>query len=168
MSLIKSYSNRKVVKEYQLPSIFLAGPTNRDHITEWRIEACKILEDNGFGGVVYIPEYLNETFDNTRITEQCLWEREAFEYADCLLFWIPRSIKDDMPAFTTNVEFGTYLQRKPSQMVYGYPMEADKMRYLDWLYQYEKGPDANIYHSLTCAVEKAQEVAEWVKMQSNF
>lgn len=161
MGLIKSYSNKPVIKDNRLPSIFLAGPTNRDGITEWRIEACKYLNKYGFGGIVYIPEYYEEVFDNTRIEEQCLWERSALDYADCILFWIPRDLKNDMPAFTTNVEFGTYLQKKPEQLVYGYPMESDKMRYLDWLYQFEKGPDVNIYHSLHQAVSMAQDVAEW-------
>ncbi len=161
MSLIKSYSNKPVIKDCRLPSIFLAGPTNRNGITEWRIEACKYLNDNGFGGVVYIPEYDGDTFDNTRIEEQCLWERSALEYADCILFWIPRDLKNDMPAFTTNVEFGTYTQMKPQQIVYGHPLYANKMRYLDWLYQYEKGPDVNIYNSLEEAVFMAQNVAEW-------
>lgn len=161
MGIIKNYSN-EVVNEDDFPKIFLAGPTNRNGITQWRVDACNILDRLGFGGIVYIPEYLNETFDPKRYVEQCLWERETLEIADCILFWIPRNIRLEMPAYTTNIEFGTYLQRKPEQIVYGYPVGAEKMKYLDWLYKYEKGPEAVIHNDLEEALNSSIAVAEWI------
>ena len=51
-----NYSDQEVITGQK--SIFLAGPTPRDpKIESWRIDACKILEENGFDGVVYVPEY---------------------------------------------------------------------------------------------------------------
>lgn len=161
MSIIKSYSNQPIIIDSDLPSIFLAGPTNRGGNTKWRIDACNYLNKIGFGGIVYIPEYLNEKFDNSKIEKQCLWERKGLDLCDCILFWIPRSIEGGMPAFTTNIEFGTYMQMKPESVVYGRPPEAEKMTYLDWLYCYEKGPDANIHSNFKSAVNTAAEVAEW-------
>lgn len=161
MSIIKSYSNQQIIMDSDLPSIFLAGPTKRNGITKWRVEACEYLNQIGFGGIVYIPEYFNSNFDNSKIEEQCLWERAGLDFCDCILFWIPRNLEEGMPAFTTNVEFGTYMQMKPERVVYGRPSDAQKMRYLDWLYCYEKGPDANIHSDFKSAVNTAAEVAEW-------
>lgn len=54
--MVKNYSDQEVLKGEK--SIFLAGPTPRENNdVSWRVEACKILEDNGFDGIVYIPEY---------------------------------------------------------------------------------------------------------------
>ena len=47
-----------------------------------------------------------------------------------------------MPAFTTNVEFGRYIGS--GRVVYGRPDNAEKCRYLDWLYQDVTG---NKYHN---------------------
>ena len=55
------------------------------------------------------------------------------------MFWIPRSLPD-MPAFTTNVEFGYWLHS--GKVIYGRPDDATKIKYLDWLYKedYNKIP----------------------------
>ena len=54
--MIINYSDQEVIKEQK--SIFLAGPTPRDvKILSWRIAAFKFLEENGFDGLVYVPEY---------------------------------------------------------------------------------------------------------------
>ena len=68
-----------------------------------------------------------------------MWEREALTEATVILFWIPRSLPD-MPAFTTNVEFGYWLHS--GKVIYGRPDDATKIKYLDWLYKedYNKTP----------------------------
>lgn len=119
--------------------IFLAGPTRRNSSFDksWRFNACKILEDLGFEGIVYVPEFSKNSqfnYDN-----QVLWERKALENSTKILFWIPRDMKDGMPALTTNVEFGMWLARNPEKIILSYPDNAEKNTYLEWLYNYETG-----------------------------
>lgn len=130
--MIINYSDQKVLKGEK--SIFLAGPTPRTtNIKSWRKEACEKLEELGFDGIVYVPEYSTwETRGN--YLDQTLWEREALTEAKVILFWIPRSLPD-MPAFTTNVEFGYWLHS--NKVIYGRPDNAEKIRYLDWLYEFD-------------------------------
>lgn len=139
--MIINYSNQKVVKGKK--SIFFAGPTpRRKDVISWRIEAIEKIEKLGFDGVVYIPEYegLQSKED---YTEQALWEREALTEATVIMFWVPRK-SPDMPAFTTNVEFGYWLHT--GKAIYGRPDDAEKIKYLDWLYEldYNKVPINNL------------------------
>ena len=54
--MIINYSDQEVIKGKK--SIFLGGPTPREeNVASWRTEACKILEEMQFDGVVYVPEY---------------------------------------------------------------------------------------------------------------
>jgi hypothetical protein len=46
-------------------------------------------------------------------------------------FWVPRNLKD-MPGFTTNVEFGLFVDSSFQVVFLGYPKNAEKMRYLQW------------------------------------
>lgn len=158
-NLILNFSNEEL--QVGKPSIFLAGPTKRNgNVKEsWRKDAWTYLKKKKFYGIVYIPEYINEPFNKNLIEKQCLWERQALENASCILFWIPRDIKNDMPAFTTNVEFGTYLQRKPNQIVYARPDNADKMIYLDWLWNFEQKKKQPIYNSLEEGLDAAISIA---------
>lgn len=43
-----------------------------------------------------------------------------------------------MPAFTTNVEFGLWLEKKKNLIV-GWPPEAEKVKYLAWLLKKKRG-----------------------------
>ena len=96
--MIINYSDQEVIKNQK--SIFLAGPTPRDeNIKSWRNEACQILKDNGFDGVVYVPEY-STGLPKKDYTDQVQWEREAMSYASVIAVWLPRT--SDMLALTTN------------------------------------------------------------------
>lgn len=141
-----NFSDEKVILTTN--SIFLAGPTLRNSTFDksWRKEAVEILERLGFDGVVYIPEYGKGVFDEAKREEQALWERKALACAGAIVFWVPRELKTK-PAFTTNVEFGTYMQMKPLNVSLGYPEDACKMWYLKWLYNYEL-PEAQVFHTL--------------------
>ena len=135
--MIRNYSDEIVIKGKK--SIFLAGPTPRDENTiSWRIDVCDRLEKLGFDGVVYNPEYSSWKPKSSDI-DQAEWEREALTEATVILFWIPRDLKD-MPAFTTNVEFGYWLHT--GKIIYGRPDNSVKNKYLDWLYKtdYNKEP----------------------------
>lgn len=130
--MIINFSNEEVKQGEK--SIFLAGPTPRDErIESWRKLAIKKLEELGYDGIVYIPEY-STWISRGDYNNQVLWERKALESADVILFWIPRELPD-MAGFTTNVEFGYWLHSK--KVIYGRPNNAPKTKYLDWLYEYD-------------------------------
>ena len=135
--MIVNYSDEKIIKGEK--SIFLAGPTPRDKDTiSWRVDAVKILEKLGFDGVVYVPEY-STWKPKTDYVDQAMWERIGLSNATIIAFWIPRHLPD-MPALTTNVEFGYWLHS--GKVIYGRPNDAEKIKYLDWLYKldYNKDP----------------------------
>lgn len=130
-------------------SIFLAGPTPRDaRVPSWRPAALEQLEAMGFEGTVYVPESANwQAHDN--YTGQVHWEWEALNLATVVVFWVPRDLQD-MPAFTTNVEFGNLAHS--GKLVLGYPNGAPKMSYLDALATRFGVP---VYASLTATLEAA-------------
>lgn len=128
-----NYSNEPVFIDEKLPSIFLAGPTPRStSVKSWRDEAVDILKKMGFYGIIYVPEQSFNDLDFD-YTKQVLWERQAMEAADTIVFWIPRSL--ELPGFTTNVEFGFWIGKHPEKVVYGRPQYSEKNRYLDFLYK---------------------------------
>lgn len=120
-------------------SVFLAGPTPRDVDTpSWRPDAIKILEKYSYTGTVYVPEHKYplehlspEAFDEAYL-KQVEWEYSALNRAQYIVFWIPRKLTN-MPAFTTNVEFGAYAHE--TNTLYGRPDNSEKNRYLDWYYK---------------------------------
>lgn len=150
--MIINYSDQEVIKGEK--SIFLAGPTPRgENIISWRTDACEILKQFGFDGVVYVPEY-STWKPKEDYVDQAMWERIALINATVILFWIPRKLPD-MAAFTTNVEFGYWLHS--GKVIYGRPNDASKIKYLDWLYKldYDKDPYENLQLLLESSIELA-------------
>jgi hypothetical protein len=128
--MIINYSNEPAAKDPF--SIFLAGPTPRKkEVPSWRPDALKVLEILDFQGTVYIPEYRDGFHEGYDYIAQVEWEYKCLENAGVICFWIPRKLPD-MPAFTTNVEFGRYIGK--GNAFYGRPDWAEKKGYLDWLY----------------------------------
>ena len=155
--MIRNYSDEIIIKGKK--SIFLAGPTPRDENTiSWRIDVCDRLEKLGFDGVVYNPEYSSWKPKSSYI-DQAEWEREALTEATVILFWIPRDLKD-MPAFTTNVEFGYWLHT--GKIIYGRPDNSVKNKYLDWLYKvdYNKEPFNDLDELLKESIMMVDELYE--------
>ena len=153
--MIINYSDQEVIKNQK--SIFIAGPTPRNgNVESWRTEACRKLEKLGFNGVVYVPEY-STWKPKEDYVDQAMWERIALTEATVILFWIPRELPD-MPAFTTNVEFGYWLHS--GKVIYGHPDNAKKVKYLDWLYKvdYNKEPFSNIDELLKESINLANEL----------
>lgn len=153
--MVINYSDQEVIKGEK--SIFLAGPTPRsEKVKSWRGEACKRLEELGFEGVVYVPEYSTWS-PKMDYLDQVSWEREALTEATTILFWIPRSFPD-MPALTTNVEFGYWMHS--GKIIYGRPDDAEKIKYLDWLYEGDYGmkPVNNLDELLEKAISLADEL----------
>ena len=153
--MIINYSDQEVIKGQK--SIFLAGPTPRgENVKSWRTDACKMLEQLGFDGLVYVPEY-STWKPKADYVDQAMWEREALSNATVIAFWIPRSLPD-MPALSTNVEFGYWLHT--GKVVYGRPDDAKKIKYLDWLYEVDMNnkPVNNLKDLLINSVELANEI----------
>lgn len=108
-------------------SIFAAGPTPRGNTgTGWRNALIAELEQQGYDGVLFIPEPRDGDFPEN-YDDQIEWETKHLNLADIILFWIPRDLAT-MPAFTTNVEYGTWLSS--GKVVLGAPPEAPKNTYL--------------------------------------
>lgn len=135
---LKKSSGMKVVYALQefpetwSKAIFLAGPTPRaeNPVPSWRVEALELLRSMGYDGVVFVPETedgkWSHNYDN-----QIEWETRGLSTADVIVFWVPRDLKT-MPAFTTNVEFGRWVDSR-YKVVLGHPKDAPKNRFLDAL-----------------------------------
>jgi hypothetical protein len=119
------------VKKAPPLSVFLAGPTDRTVLrTAWRVEALDHLEKYEFHGTVYIPEWSIEprkTLDYGYIVD---WETHFLNKCTNIIFWIPRT--EDLPGFTTNVEFGIHYMK--SKIWVGSPPDAQRIRYLKYIY----------------------------------
>jgi len=156
VKVIKPDSNPVPIRG-KLPSIFLVGPTPRDSGTpSWRPEALEILERLRFHGIVFVPE--RSSWNGFNYLDQVEWENEALYDASnmgCIAAWVPREL-EKMPAFTTNVEFGRFVDC--GRFVYGRPDGAPKTGYLDWLYQKETGwaPCTSLEALMEFAVEVAR------------
>lgn len=126
------YSGEKI--ENCAKSIFLAGPVPRDKsVKSWRDEALQYLEKHHFSGIIFNPEC--RVFDNIEGNYDYMeWDKKAIESCTAILMWIPRNMKD-MPALTSNIEFGLYLHS--GKLFYGRPDESPFNTYLDWLYKRE-------------------------------
>ncbi len=121
-------------------SIFLAGPTPRSKdVRSWRPEAIRLLEKNGYDGVIFSPEDRSGKWKGSYI-DQVEWEEKCLNMADCIAFWLPREI-DTMPAFTTNIEWGVWMDS--GKVVFGAPNNAVKVRYQKYYAKKLKIPTAN-------------------------
>jgi len=136
-------------------SVFLAGPTPRSNLVKgWRSNALEIFEKNlSCDATILVPERSDKTYKNNYY-DQVEWEDKGLNNVGCIMFWVPRKM-DGMPALTTNVEFGRFLEKRPGNTVYGRPDDAESVRYLDWLYGKIKGDAAKsmIFNNLDKMVE---------------
>jgi len=132
----------EVPNDTKAPSIFLAGPSPRDPIhPNWRPEALNILTGLMFAGTIFIPlPRSGQWLPNYEA--QVDWELAYLHAATVLAFWIPRDLKM-LPGFTTNVEFGIYVNS--GKIVLGFPLDAPKMRYLAHVARIHNVP---VYHTL--------------------
>jgi len=116
-------------------SLFLAGPSPRKpEDPDWRGRALEFLEHLGYDGVVYVPLPRDGEWPASYV-DQVAWERRYLDIADSIAFWVPRDL-ERLPGFTTNVEFGMYLDS--GRIVLGHPEGAPKTRYLDYHIQARK------------------------------
>lgn len=112
--------------------IFLAGPTKRrkkpsKKFTKWRRKAIKLLEKQGFNGVVVVPEpFLGDH------AKQVAWEQLWLGRATKIVFWVARDYKNGAFATVTNLEFGQWVDKGPKKVAYGRPDKADSISTNDW------------------------------------
>lgn len=111
-------------------SIFLAGPSPRDQkVVSWRYEALRLLQALGFEGHVYVPEPRNGdwgSLDPSQKNSQIVWEEQALNRSDVIVFWVPRDMKK-LPGLTTNDEWGVW--KDSGKVVWGSPIEAPHTNY---------------------------------------
>jgi 8-oxo-dGTP pyrophosphatase MutT (NUDIX family) len=109
-------------------ALFLAGPTPRvPEVPSWRPEAIDMVRRRWSGGrlVVFSPEPVDGVVPD--YDGQIGWEEAGLHLADRIVFWVPRELST-MPAFTTNVEWGTW--HRSGKAVFGAPPQAPRNRYL--------------------------------------
>ena len=128
MNIIYSSQYKDIIR----PAIFLAGCSPRDdQILTWRKEVINILGRTGFTGSIISPQpELNQWSDYNSVVE---WEDEYLKIADLIVFWIPRSMKNQIYGLTSNVEFGMYLNS--GKILYGRPPDSEHNCYLDYWYK---------------------------------
>ncbi len=139
-------------------AVFLAGPTPRSpDVPSWRPEALALLAEAGFRGVVFVPETASGD-RSPDYDDQVEWERQGLNFADRILFWVPRDL-ERMPALTTNVEFGRWCTS--GKVVLGFPRSAPKNKYLQWLAGVEGVPVSHtLRETITAALEGSTDAAE--------
>jgi len=124
-------------------SIFLAGCTARPgQSLFWRNDIVEIFEKLGYNDTLILPEPENGIwYPYDSVLE---WENYYLKSSDVILFWIPRSIDDNIYGFTSNIEFGRYLDS--GKIVYGRPVVSDQNKYLDYWYEkvYNLKPESNL------------------------
>lgn len=150
----------------------------------WRASALAILHGFDYDGIVFVPESSNYVWSEVDAwcdvshfgaweetdwipdydcphepaifdyMKQVEWEKWGLSNATKVVFWIPRSIKGKMPGFTTNIEFGRYIDS--GRVLYGRPDWAEHIRYIDWLYNDVTGkePFNNMNELLLQAVQE--------------
>ena len=125
--------------EFNKKSIFLCGTMPRDNETDWRKQVIDALEDYGYDGVVYNPDYSNiDISRRLSYSDQILWEINAMKSSAIVCFWIDREMPKH-PGLTTNVEFGYWV--RSSKVIYGRPHNDEKCFYLDYVYRLEQNKE---------------------------
>ena len=144
---------------YDLASVFLAGPTvrgNQTHLKSWRPYAIKEFSERDFEGNLIIPEFSSRTESDQYRYDIPLWEFEGLIKCDVIMFWIPRT--PELIGLTTNHELGYWTARDRNKVVYGRPKEAYRMSYLDIMWvedcknRFNRNHDAPIHTTLAKTV----------------
>ena len=160
--------------DYNLPSIFLAGPTVRGHqphLKSWRPDAVALLRAKGFTGNVIIPEFSVKTESDKYRYDIPEWEFEGLQKSHIILVWLPRT--KELIGLTTNWEHGYWVARDRFKMVYGRPDDAYRVQYLDIMWaadarnRQEQDPEhkyiaAPIYNTLEKTVDAALNQYCWL------
>jgi len=131
-------------------SIFLAGPSPRGKDDyNWREKALNYMREKNFSGDAYVPLPRDGNW-LADYDAQVDWELKYLNKAKIIAFWMPRDLIY-LPGFTSNVEFGMFL--KSGKIVLGYPVNAERMRYLHYVANINNIPVFNTMEkTLDCAM----------------
>lgn len=160
MTIIR-YEDKIEEIDQSKPIVFLTGPTVRGHQTHlgpsWRLEAIELFREKGFDGTLILPEFSNKFESDKGRYDLPPWEHAGMELADIVMFWVPRT--RELIGLTTNFEFGYYIGKCRSKVVYGRPNDAYRIDYLDivWRLDAENYPyavDAEICETLEATIDK--------------
>lgn len=160
--------------DWNLPSVFLAGPTvrgNQPHLTSWRFAAADLFDEKGFEGNLIIPEFRNSFESDKYRYDIPQWEFAGLQKCHVIMFWIPRT--RELIGLTTNHEHGYWLGRDRSKIVYGRPDDAYRMTYLDIMWNETAklmkfpSPDFSIHNTLEKTVQAAL-VKVWAKVKKLY
>jgi nucleoside 2-deoxyribosyltransferase len=146
---------------WNLPSIFLAGPTvrgNQPHLKSWRPTAVELLKEAKFDGNVIIPEFANPTESDKYRYDVPVWEFNGLKKSGVILCWVART--KELIALTTNFELGYWLAKDRKKLVYGRPDDAYRITYSDIMWvedakDYKPMADCTIYNTLPKLVNAA-------------
>ncbi len=111
-----------------------------------------MLQNHGFKGNVFVPEYeiVDDAVDYG--DEHIDWEHKCLKEADLILFWVPRNLKN-MHGLTTNIEWGRW--ESSGKVLLGYPDHAERMGYMKY---YAKKHQVPIFHDLAEMLEHASDM----------
>lgn len=155
------------------PYLFLAGPAarNNDYAHSWRKEAVDFLTAVGFEGTAIIPMHEQQsqfTDSDEEWDARTEWEWAAMKLADKIIFWVPRKMPD-LPALTTNLEFGMCCERYPDKVVLGYPDTAEATQWMRKRYMVVTGktPTDTLITTLITAIRPQNGDDMWQRETNN-
>lgn len=120
-----------------IQSIFLAGPSSRQDVLEykWRAFAVHYLRKAGYQEVIYVPEPRENdwSFKETFPMKIVKWESDRLLSCSMKMFWIPRH-EIQLPGRVTNTELGFFSgamfaapEKFKDRVVMGCPSDAWKV-----------------------------------------
>jgi len=138
--------------DFNLPTVFLAGPTvrgNQPHLISWRFEAVEIFKKLNFDGNLIIPEFKDKTESDKYRYDLPVWEFNGLKKCNVIMFWVPRT--RELIGLTTSFEFGYWMARDRDKVVYGRPDDSYRNTYPDIMWvedAKEKNTKCPIYNTL--------------------
>ena len=150
--------------DFNIPTIFLAGPTvrgNQPNLISWRFEAIELFKQKSFDGQLIVPEFTDKTQSDQYRYDIPVWEYNGLQKCHVIMFWVPRL--KELIGLTTNHEHGYWMAREREKMVYGRPDDAYRITYLDimWVEDGKRSHWSNkcpIYNKLSKTVDAALEL----------
>ncbi len=133
-----NHSKQSLIKSEK--GIYLANPTK-----EVELEALSTLEQKGFDGVVYIGGIAERE-----------WNEEAIKNSNAVVLWVSKP-QSETPSFTRCVNFEELIST--GKLLYGRPNDADRLKYIDWLYEFDMSekPFASMEELIDTAIAKCDE-----------
>lgn len=142
--LVYHYQDLQEIPD-DVPSVFLAGPSSRENVLEfkWRAEFVFKLRLMGYKGIIVVPEARDNDFsfkqhwelDPSAPPSIVSWEcKRLLLQVKKAVFWIPRH-QVQLPGRVTNTELGFLAgmayaapDKYKDRLIWGYPKDAWKVK----------------------------------------